>query len=568
MIDLRPHLQLFRNLFVAACLALLVGCGPGSLTPLAAVPANLTATPGDTSVTLAWTTSSDATAYTVKRGTAAGGPYTKIASPTSTGYKDTSLTNGTAYYYVVSATNAGGESANSNEASATPSAATAPPVPANLTATPGDSQVQLTWTASTGATTYNVKRSTTNGGPYTQIATPTSNSYTDTGLTNGTTYYYVVSAVGAGAAESANSTQVSATPSKSVTNFGTWTNVTPSNADLVTPLGCGNYGANTIVVDPANPSHLYVEILCQGIWKSTDYGLTWTGPINTGTHGTDVGTCSGGIAIPPNSTSSVPTIYDACIRGNIIGFFKSVDGGVNWTNYPITASTTDPTRLDYAYPVVDPYDGNHILLTGHEDNNFVQSTDGGQTWTAVPLDPGMLTPAQTGVVSFINTGTAASTRTTWLWVAQDSGHKYGTWRTTNSGTTWVKVDPTEHPLGNAQTYQPDTSGVMFLAGTNGVMRSTDYGVTWTAVASAKQESAVFGTSKNVYTMYGIPAGPGSSIDPNFQVAAQPGTGVWALPGTPAGMAPGIGEAAVVNDGTHNVLVTAMWNGGVWRYVEP
>ena len=46
----------------------------------------------------------------------------------------------------------------------------------------GDGQVRLSWNASSGATSYNVKRSTTNGGPYTRIASPTTTSYTDTGV--------------------------------------------------------------------------------------------------------------------------------------------------------------------------------------------------------------------------------------------------------------------------------------------------------------------------------------------------------------------------------------------------
>ena len=85
--------------------------------------------------------------------------------------------------------------------------------PGGLTATPGNAQVTLRWTASFGATSYTVGRSTSSGGPYTAIATGvTGISHTDTGLTNGTTYYYVVSAVNA-AGQSPNSSQVSATPS-------------------------------------------------------------------------------------------------------------------------------------------------------------------------------------------------------------------------------------------------------------------------------------------------------------------------------------------------------------------
>ncbi len=87
-----------------------------------------------------------------------------------------------------------------------------PPAPAGLAATAGNAQVSLTWSAATGATGYNVKRSLTNGGPYSNVATNvTATSFTNTGLTNGTTYFYVVTAVNA-SGESPVSTQASAQP--------------------------------------------------------------------------------------------------------------------------------------------------------------------------------------------------------------------------------------------------------------------------------------------------------------------------------------------------------------------
>ncbi|MGB9587293.1 MAG: malectin domain-containing carbohydrate-binding protein, partial [Armatimonadota bacterium] len=90
-----------------------------------------------------------------------------------------------------------------------------PAVPTNLVATAGNQQVTLSWTGSQYASGYNIKRSTTNGGPYNTIRTGvTGTSFTDTGLTNGTTYYYVVSAVNE-TGESANSNQASATPTGS-----------------------------------------------------------------------------------------------------------------------------------------------------------------------------------------------------------------------------------------------------------------------------------------------------------------------------------------------------------------
>ena len=70
---------------------------------------------------------------------------------------------------------------------------------------------RLSWNVAVGAGSYRVKRATTSGGPYTTIASPFTTSYTDSGLTNGTTYYYVISAVNS-AGESPDSSQVSATP--------------------------------------------------------------------------------------------------------------------------------------------------------------------------------------------------------------------------------------------------------------------------------------------------------------------------------------------------------------------
>lgn len=91
-------------------------------------------------------------------------------------------------------------------------AVAAPGTPTALVATAVSSlQVALAWGASSDATSYNIRRSTTNGGPYTTIATGVSAaSYCDSGLGAGTAYYYVVSALNAGG-ESAASAQAAAT---------------------------------------------------------------------------------------------------------------------------------------------------------------------------------------------------------------------------------------------------------------------------------------------------------------------------------------------------------------------
>jgi len=91
---------------------------PTRTAGLPTVPAGLTATAGNGQVSLNWSAISGATSYNVKRATARGGTYTTIASPTTTSYNDTTVSNGTLYYYAVSAVNAVGETVNSGLAGA------------------------------------------------------------------------------------------------------------------------------------------------------------------------------------------------------------------------------------------------------------------------------------------------------------------------------------------------------------------------------------------------------------------------------------------------------------------
>ncbi|HTC94928.1 MAG TPA: malectin domain-containing carbohydrate-binding protein [Terriglobales bacterium] len=87
-----------------------------------------------------------------------------------------------------------------------------PTAPTLATPTAGNNQVSLSWSSSAGASTYNVKRTLTSGMNYALVASGlTATSFTDTTVTNGTTYFYVVSAQNT-AGESPNSNQVSATP--------------------------------------------------------------------------------------------------------------------------------------------------------------------------------------------------------------------------------------------------------------------------------------------------------------------------------------------------------------------
>jgi photosystem II stability/assembly factor-like uncharacterized protein len=353
---------------------------------------------------------------------------------------------------------------------------------------------------------------------------------------------------------------------------GQWLNVTPSGVELTAMLDCGNFGTESVYADPSAPANVYVQFNCQGIYKSTDYGLTWHGPINTGMNGKAAGDAAGGITIPSASTTEPPVIYSSGIRGSGTGFWRSTNGGVDWTNYPITPGGS---RQDFYPPDTDPYDANHLVMSGHENDLYVESMDGGQTWTKIPTDPGQKLSGGTAGIFFIDTGNPATTRTTWLWIgSQGSGPTGpGTWRTTNSGAAWTKVDGNERPHSTSQLYQPDSKGVLYMAGAYsklgwGILRSTDYGQTWAHVGSNANETLVFGTPKNVYAMYGWAAGAGTMSDPAIQVGAQPGTGSFMTNPQPSGMYQGPGRVAVTSDGHHSVFLAACYNAGLWRYVEP
>jgi len=209
---------------LSACLvALLVGCGGGvgtssSATPQAATvpgaPSGVTVTAGDNESTLNWGAVAGATSYNVYRSTTQGSLGTKIGASTGTSYVDTSASNGTTYYYQVTADNAAGEgSASSQSGGVTPAVPVAvPAAPAGLSATAGNAQVTLTWTVVGGARSYNVYRSTNASSQGSKIGSSSTTQYVDTAVSNGSTYYYAVTADNAAGEGPASAQSASATP--------------------------------------------------------------------------------------------------------------------------------------------------------------------------------------------------------------------------------------------------------------------------------------------------------------------------------------------------------------------
>ena len=159
--------------------------------------------PSTTQINLSWTdNSSDETGFKVERRLLSGGTFSQIAltGANATSYGDTGLSASTAYEYRVRATNNAGDSGYSNNASATTqSPPTIPNAPSNLQLSASNpTTVILLWTDNaSNEDGFIIRRSPTLNGTYVEIPiNPPANttSYTDTGLTPNTTYFYKVAA--------------------------------------------------------------------------------------------------------------------------------------------------------------------------------------------------------------------------------------------------------------------------------------------------------------------------------------------------------------------------------------
>ena len=178
-----------------------------SYGPAPGAPSGLALAAGDAQVAASWRPAPDATSYTlyysqqpINALTAAG--VMKVENLSSGWHIVNGLTNGRRYHVVVTATKADGESAPSNAASATPQRSV-PPAPGGLSATAGDGQVTVNWTAAVpGATGYTVYYAPS---PISFFIAPGDidpgvmqvenlsgaiTSHTVTGLTNGRRYYF------------------------------------------------------------------------------------------------------------------------------------------------------------------------------------------------------------------------------------------------------------------------------------------------------------------------------------------------------------------------------------------
>jgi fibronectin type 3 domain-containing protein len=345
-------------LLVATIAIFAAGCGGGSSITLA-VPSHLVATAGDGQVTLFWTAAPGATTYNVYYSTAQGAGKSggnKIAGGPTPMLTVTGLTDGSTYYFVVTAVSSAGESNVSNEVSAKPVALVAA-VPAGVTATPSNGQVTISWLPANGAVTFNIYYSTSspvttaNG---TEINGITSTSYTLTGLTNGVTYYFIVTSVNTGG-ESNASSEVSATPEvMPPTNLA----ASPGNAQVTltwtAAVGANSYNiyfSNTSGVTTASTNKITGITSTFYLHSPLTNGLTYYYIVTTVSNGVE--------SLPTTEVSAMPVAPPPAPTG-LVAVPGDTIVGLTWTaavratSYNIYYSTssavspTDGTKINIA----------------------------------------------------------------------------------------------------------------------------------------------------------------------------------------------------------------------------
>ena len=437
-------------------------------TPPTAI-ADLSAQPGNGSVVLAWTAPATAVSYQVLRSTTSGSGYILAGTKSSTGFTDTSVANGTTYYYVVTASNGSCSSTNSNQASVTP-ACVPPSAPAVVTPTAGDAQVSLTWTTSSGATLYRVSRNTTGTGTFTQIATPAAASYIDQPITDGTKYYYVIAASN-GSCWSADSAVASATPvctPPSVPGTITatagdakvtlsWVVSTPAPASYTLQRKTGAGGTYATIASPTVASYTdATPPLTNGTtyyYKVSANNSSCSSTYNTEVSATPVAACSQGA---PGGVAAAVT------PGTQVKVTWTASNPVPTGGYDIGRSTTSASGYTSVGHV-----GNAILTFTDSDISLAVGTTYYYEVTAIGTCTAASTPAtialtcQTPAAPTAGlTATNSAGSITVSWTAVTGATAYTVSRSTSSGGTYAAISSNQ----TAATYTDPASGL--VNGTN------------------------------------------------------------------------------------------------------
>jgi len=246
---------------------------------------------------------------------------------------------------------------------------------------------------------------------------------------------------------------------------------------------------------PGQPNVFYIGVNNGGVWKTTDYGLTWRPIFDDQPTGS-----IGDLAIAPSDPS---VIYvgsgEGLQRPDLStgdGIYKSTDGGKTWRNMGLR----DAQQIGSI--IVDPKDPNRVFVAalGHpygpnEERGVYRSTDGGATWRRV-----LYKDENTGAIQVAFDPTNSQTVYADLWAGRQGPWENGAWqgpesglfKSTDGGDTWKKLTnglPTfEQGLGRIgfDISRGDPKILYATVDANpqqgGVYRSDDAGESWRKIS--------------------------------------------------------------------------------------
>jgi hypothetical protein len=349
------------------------------LVDVPGVPLNVVATPGDKQVSVSWAAPANAgtstiTDYLIEFSTDGGNNWTTFAdgTATTTSAVVTGLTNGTSYIFRVSAVNAAGTGDPSAPSASVTPLALPPVAPAAPTATAGNTQASLTWTApfdsGSPITDYDIQYSGDNGANWIPFAdgTSTATSTTVTGLTNGTAYVFRV------AARSANGLS-----SFSPASAPAVTPLAPASAPAITSISSGDSLVNLSWTTPNGNGS---PISGYAVEYSSNGGTSWTrvtvGNVNATTV-TGLG----------NGTTYIFRV--AALNGAGTGLFSAPTTQVIPLGTPAEVGAVPSDRS--AWVAWTPPTGNTAAIVGYR---IEVSSNGGSTWSLAANVAGNTTSAR------------------------------------------------------------------------------------------------------------------------------------------------------------------------------
>ena len=333
-----------------------------------------------------------------------GGTGVGLSSPMASSVTDTGLTPGTSYAYAVfTKDTAGNTNLTPDTTTATtelPADTTPPPVPTGVTATAGDGQVQVSWSAVTAGDLagYDVYRATDSGGPWTKVAGGTTSnlSRTVTGLTNGTAYWFAVTSVDTTGNESARSTAASATPT---------TAPDTTAPGPVTGLAVDGVTANSVSLSWTNPAD---ADLAEVILRRAEGSVAPADP--------DAGT---GVVLDDPLAEAVTDAGLATDTEYSYAVFTR-DGAGNTSTTPATVSATTATAAVPVQRVCGTLDSSQTWSPDQADVYLLECTVTIPTGVTLTVEPGTIAKANGAELivrgSLVAAGSAAEpvVFTSWL----------------------------------------------------------------------------------------------------------------------------------------------------------